>query len=293
MGVFAGIAAKGLGAGVILWALLRLMWNWDDDLLKGAAATLDAEMRAGRPSRETADAAARQLLEATLGPRLPLRDKARRVFWTTLASSVALLALYFMSIPEHAAAILRDGEMIRRLSLQFVLSGLVIVYLSLWIADSVAGLLIPRMARAGPGGAALLIAFDLAAKLIALHAATAATYVGAALLVGSFGGEPALALGAVRPTLALALSFGNLSSVYVYAVLISGYPLFLALLLKLAASGDGVAFLWRRLRPLFGVERTPVRTLAAVLAAFLAGAGVVASLMLTGAADAAAGITSR
>ena len=167
------------------------------------------------------------------------------------------------------------------------------VNLPLWIADSVAGLLVPRVSRAGPGGTALLIVFDLAVKLIALHVVTAATYVSAAVLFGSFTGEPALALGAVRESLALALTFGNLSAVYVYAALISGFPLFLALLLKLSAASDALPFLWRRLRPLTGMEKTPVRTLAAVLALFLAGAGVLASLMLAGAADAAAGVTSR
>ncbi|MEM6745627.1 MAG: hypothetical protein AAF676_18105 [Pseudomonadota bacterium] len=292
MDPLAALGIKGLGAGVILWTLLRLMWNWDDDLLAETASDLDAEMRAGRPSKETAWMAAAQLLNATLGPRQPVAAKARRVFWTSLASCLALLALYFMTIPEHAAATLRSFEAVKRLSLQFVLSGLVTVFLTLWIADTVAGLLVPRIARAGPGGTALLILFDLAVKLIALHAATAATYVSAAVLFGSFGGEPALALGAAPESLALALGFGNLSAVYVYAALISGFPLFLALLLKLSAASDALPFLWRRLRPLTGMDKTPIKTLAAVLALFLAGAGLVASYMLAGAAEAATEIIS-
>ena len=115
MDLLAAFGFKTLTAGVILWALLRLMWDWDDDLLAETAAALEAEMRAGRPSQATAWTAAAQLLNATLGARLPFADKARRVLWTSVASSVAMLALYIMELHEHAAAIAHSFEADNRL----------------------------------------------------------------------------------------------------------------------------------------------------------------------------------
>lgn len=293
MELLGAFGLKAVGALTLLWALLLLMWRWDDALLRGTAAKLDEEMKAGRPSAATVDAAVEALLSATLGPRLSLGRKAWAVLRTTLVSTFAMLLIYFMAIDEHVPALFGSLEAVKRLSLQFVLSGLATVYGSLWVADAVAGMLIPRLSRAGATATSLFIAFDLAVKLAALHLVTAATYVAAASLFGSFGGEPRLALGAVRESVALALRMENLTAVYVYAVLISGFPLFLTLMLRLCQIGDALPFLWRRLRPIFGVDKAPVRALAAVLAVFMAGCGLVAASMLSGAAGAAAAALAR
>jgi hypothetical protein len=276
-----------LGGAGIFAALTVFLWDWDKRLLGDVVRALPRSLQAGRrPGPDETAALSEQVLRSSIGPR-PVGALALHVLWSSLAAMLLLAIFYFMTIPDHLAAFFGSWESVRRFLVIFMLNGLTTVFLVGYVSAAVMGPLVPRIAAAGPWGVLRFILFDLGVKLLALLAVTAAEYVLFARLGGSFGGSWRTALGVIPETLALALQVKNLASVYVYAALLGGFPLFVVLLVKL--SGRYVAFplFWQRLGRLFPLDDKPVRYFGILLAIFAAAAAVVASLVLQSAARAA------
>ncbi len=287
MSVAIEVLAKLVGAAGIFAALTVFLWDWDKPLLGVVVRALSQSLRAGRTPghRETAALSA-EVLRSSIGPR-PVGALALHVLWTSLVSLVLLSIFYFMTIPEHLTAFFGTWESVRRFLVIFILNGLTTVFLVGYAGAAAMGPLVPRIAAAGPWGVFRFILFDLAVKLVALVLVTAATYVLFARLGGSFGGSWRTALGVIPETLAMALRVENLASVYVYAALVGGFPLFVVLLVKLSGRYAVFPLFWQRLGRLFPLDEKPVRYFGILLAIFAAAAAVVASLVLQSGARAA------
>lgn len=116
----------------------------------------------------------------------------------------------------------------------------------------------------------LFLAKDILVKSFFIVAGTAFVYVNYTAANGAFDGKMGLALGALPQTLWEALLFRNLSSVYVYASLVSslwlwGYLTAVCLVRMLNVVPHGLSFLkWA-----LPIDERPIRSIG-VIAAFIA-----------------------
>lgn len=278
---------KLAGGGGIFATLTVFFWGWDKRLLGDAVVALSRSLEAGRvPGRDETAALSAGVLRSSIGPR-PVGALALHVLWTSLVSLILLANFYFMTIPDHALAFFGTWESVWRFLVVLLLNGFVTVFAVGYVAAAVMGPLVSRVAAAGPAGVLRFILFDLAVKLAALVLVTAASFVLFARLYGSFGGSWRTALSVIPETLALALRVGTLASIYVYAALLSGFPLFVVLLIKLSGRYAAFPAFWRRLARLVPLDEKPVRYFGILLAIFAAVVAVVASLVLDSRARAA------
>ena len=274
------------GAGIFA-ALTVFLWDWDKRLLGDVVRALSRSLQAGRrPGRDETAALSAEVLRTSIGPR-PIGRLALHVLWTSLVSLFLLAIFYFMTIPDHVTAFFGTWESVWRFLVIFLLNGLTTVFLVGYASAAVLGPLVPRIAAAGPWGVVRFILFDLAVKLVALVLVTAATYVLFAEIGGSFGGSWRTALRVIPETLGLALEVENLASVYVYAALLGGFPLFVVLLVKFSGRYAAFPLFWQRLGRLFPLDEKPVRYFGILLAIFAAVAAILASLVLQSGARAA------
>jgi hypothetical protein len=144
--------------------------------------------------------------------------------WSVSCVALALaVAVYVATTPGLAASLAGGGAAGGYFLRQLAFNGLPVVF-----ALNLVGFALYRVrGRERPeAGLALEVALR-AALFFGLHALI---YPLSALAFGSFGGDPAQALGAVGPTLAQAAFFGNLAGVYLYAGTVGAFPLFAALM---------------------------------------------------------------
>lgn len=276
------LIAGGFGTFVVL---VVFVWNWDRAILSEVAGALMAPIRAGQRAGEAqATALAETVLETSIGPR---RSPLRLAWYVAGATSVSLIVLgffYFSSLGAEAVAFFSSWESVRRFSYQFLSVGFLTVFLVNYLAVGFIGPLGPRIARQGPGGVVRFLLFELLIRVVALVVVTAVLYAAYAEFGGAFGGSWEKALSAIPETLALAFRFSNLSSVYVYAALIGGFPVALVLLIKLSARYRIIADFWCRLDRLGLLTDKPVRIAGCTLGLFaLVLAVIAAQLVRTGA----------
>ncbi len=280
-----GVLATGLG---IFTVLAAVTWNWDAGLLKGTARTLARELaRPGRAGEAAAREASEAFLRAALGPEAPFGRFALRAAACSAGALLALTLVYFQSIPDLPASFFTEWASLKLLLRQMLLNGFVSAFLVTWASWAVGGAMIGRLAGAGPGRLALHIAFDILLKLALLLGASAVIFALFARFAGSFGGSVETAVAVVPETLASALAFRALSGAQVYAALLTGFPWFLLLILRLAAPRPWVGELWRRVGRALPIEDKPFRFLGILLAGFCAVSGLAAAQMLRALRDAA------
>lgn len=150
---------------------------------------------------------------------------ARFVLRVALVSSgaiAALLCAYLLFRPGALQMIAQGGAPAIALVLrQVAVNGLPVVVAATWAGAVLLGTWARR-----PGRRAWSIAIvDGSVRLLVLAAAHALTFILAADMFGSFGGDRLTALRVVAPTLARAAVFENLSGVYLYASLAIALPM--------------------------------------------------------------------
>jgi hypothetical protein len=150
----------------------------------------------------------------------------RFVLNVLLYSCLALLPfliLYISLRPGFWSSLIADPLARDLLLRQVLTNGLPVVYLINHV-----GFALYAGSAGREGGALRAFAIDVPTRIMLFFVGHAAIYAGSARIFGSFGGDAMQALGVVGPTIAGSASFGNLSSVYLYATAISAYPLFIA-----------------------------------------------------------------
>lgn len=277
------LAATGIrlgGALGIFAVLCGLLWDWDKPLLGGVARALARDLRQGRTHDPAAsNGAASALLRAALGPGLPFRRFIAKVAGASLCSLVALILVYFMSMPGLTVGFFTDEMSLKLLLRQVAFNGFLIVFLVTWASWAVGARFAGRLAEASAARLALHIVFDILLKLALTVVVTGAVYAAFAHFAGSFGGSVVTALRVIPETLQGAFAFRGLSGAYVYATLLTGFPYFMALLLRISATRPEAGALWRRVARVAPIEDKPFRFLAVLLAGFSAAAGLIASLI--------------
>ncbi|SFH90330.1 hypothetical protein [Albimonas pacifica] len=279
---FLASVGVALAAGVGIFAVLAAVtWNWDAGLLKGTAATLARELaRPGGAGESAAREASEAFLRAALGPEAPFGRFALRAATASAGALAATTLVYFLSVPGLPASFFTDATSLKLVLRQVILNGFVSAFAVTWASWALGGAMIGRLAGAGPGRLALHVAFDILFKLVLLLALSAGIFALFARFAGSFGGSVETAVAVVPETLAAALEFRALSGAQVYAALLTGFPWFLLLILRLAAPRPWVGGLWRRVGRALPIEDKPFRFLGILLAGFCAISGLAAAQML-------------
>lgn len=155
---------------------------------------------------------------------LPL---SRFVLNTLLLSVIGLmpvLVLYIVMVPGFGSHLMTADAALSGVIRQILTNGLPVVFLV-----NLFSLSLFTQLRADKLRPEWVLAADIAARIGAFIALHAIIYAASALVFGSFGGDPLQALRVVGPTLAQSATFSNLSGVYLYATLVSAFPLHMAL----------------------------------------------------------------
>lgn len=274
------LAATMAGGATILGITAACLWNRDDRLPDAAGSRVARSLDARRPADPAAaEALARAILDTSVAASRPARAVAAHLLRVSAATLVVAAVVYLMTLPAYAPAFFGDPESLARFLGRLFSSGLVTVFLVGWVAGSVTGGIAGRIAAAGPAGVLAFLLLDLTVRLAALVAITAATYVLFSQAAGSFGGSWQTAIGVVPATLAVALAFESLTSVYVYAALLGGVPLYLILLVKLSARHRCFAALWVRLARAVPIRHRPLRFFGLLLGAVAAAAAMAGSIL--------------
>lgn len=156
--------------------------------------------------------------------QLPFTRFARNTALLSLIGLAPVLALYIALTPGFWSHLMTADAALARFLRQILTNGLPVVF----AVNTVSVILLSQLRlRKVAAGAALML--DFLARTAFFAALHAVIFFASALMFGSFGGDPLLALRVVGPTLAQAAAFGNLSGVYLYATLISALPLHMAL----------------------------------------------------------------
>jgi hypothetical protein len=164
---------------------------------------------------------------------MPVTRFALNVLLFSCVALLLFLAVYISLRPGFWQSLAQDPVARGLLLRQVLTNGVLVVF----VINYVGFALYAELARPEPArGALRALAIDLPVRMALFFIMHAFIYAGSAHMFGSFGGDPAQALGVVAPTIALSAIFGNLSGAYLYATAISAYPLFIAAALQLTAS---------------------------------------------------------
>lgn len=268
---------KFFGALVIFTVLASFLWEWDRKILDAIAKILAADIDKTKPDGAYAEQATKGLLSSIVGSDVSILSLASQTLMQTLVSLVVIFVFYLMITEGFAAQLWDDGVARSLLLQQFWSSALLIVLVVNYLSLSLLSLFRDSIVKSSPFQCLMCIILDLVFKFIIFVILTATVYVLFAWLRGSFGGDPDAAIASLPDTIQYALGFRNLSGVYVYSILVSGFPLFIILLMKLGVTSRLFAHLWSRVARLLPIENKPIRFLGIMLAVFAASCGLICS----------------
>lgn len=155
---------------------------------------------------------------------LPLARFARNTILLSLIGLGPVLAVYVALVPGFWSHLISTEAALAGFSRQILTNGLPVVFVV-----NAFGLSLFARLRADRLRPEQVLAADMAARIGGFVALHVLIYPASALMFGSFGGDPLQALRVLGPTLTQAAAFGNLSGVYLYATLVSAFPLHLVL----------------------------------------------------------------
>ncbi|MFA3792508.1 hypothetical protein AB6T38_15455 [Aliiglaciecola sp. SL4] len=164
---------------------------------------------------------------------------------------------------------------------QFLGNGFVVTYLTNFFIFSTYSMLLGRFISAGLGVSLLMIFIDQLSKLTLFLLLTTITYIWFADFGGAFSGDKILAIKAIPETVMLALKFENLTSVYIYSLLLSSFPLFIVLIIKIMAGNEKANMLFRSILFWLPFKNKPLRFLGCLFSVFCAIFASVTSIVLS------------
>jgi len=187
------------------------------------------------------------------------------VFVLTSISLAFFLTIYTARTSGLFGQLLSQGFV-----LQFLGNGLVVTFAVNCIAYLTYRQLLSAFAADSLPRNLLWIAADFCAKAILFIILTAIVYVVFAATTNAFRGSVSSALGAVPITIREALFFRNLTSVYIYSLLLSSFPIFVAFIVKLLVLSPAFARVAQRALYFLPIAEKPIRAAALIFAFFAA-----------------------
>jgi hypothetical protein len=197
------------------------------------------------------------------------------VFLLTVFSLLFFLAIYTARVTSLVDQLLTKGFLA-----QFIGNGLVITFVVNYFIFTQYKNLISIFVKDSILKNLLWILADICLKCILFIVLTGLIYAAFAVLSGAFRGSVVNAIGAVPITIWNALFFENLTSVYIYSMLLSSLPIYLVVIIKLMIYSGGFYKFVQRVLFILPVKEKPVRAAACLFAGVLGLFGITASALL-------------
>ncbi|WP_234416768.1 hypothetical protein [Ruegeria sp. Alg231-54] len=168
---------------------------------------------------------------------MPFWQFARNTLIVSCLALAPLLLAFVLRTPGFATHLLNGGPALGRFLRQVVTNGLPVVFAVNYLSFFLFAVGVRARGKGAIPVRYLLIDLQLRAALfIVLHALI---YALSADWFGSFGGDRAVALRVVGPTLVRSAYFENISGVYLYATLVGALPLYLSIVQSQITHGTG------------------------------------------------------
>ena len=267
-------AIQSLGAPGML---LAMFFGADNLLGKDASKALSDAIDdvAKSPNDSNAAKSLENFLDDNFSPKNGTGNFLLSIFLLTVFSLLFFLALYTARVTS-----LFDQLMTKGFLAQFIGNGLVITFMVNYFIFTQYRNLLSIFAKDSIWKNFMWIIADICLKCILFIGLTAIIYVIFAVFAGAFHGSALTALGAVPITIWKALFFENLTSVYIYSMLLSSMPIYLVVIIKLMINSNNFYKFVQRLLFLLPIKEKPIRAAACLFAGLLGVFGVTASVIL-------------
>lgn len=186
------------------------------------------------------------------------------VMLLTLSSLVIMLSLYTAKTVGTFNLLFTRGFLS-----QFFGNGFVVTYLVNFFVFLSYPLVIRKVTMAHTRKSLYVLFLDIFIKVALFMLLTAVTYMFFADFYGSFSGSKLLALQSIPATLHLAIQFKNLTSVYLYSILLSSFPIFVVALINIMRTSEKLSTFIRQTLFWLPFEAKPIRAVSMVFALFV------------------------
>lgn len=252
-------------------------WNSDKAISEAGAKTLyqAIEHTAANPETSRIALAIEDFLGQWLSPRNGWPLFLCTVLVLTVVSLLIVLAAYTYRMSGLFQQLLTKGFL-----LQFLANGFVVTFLVNCFVFSQYRHLLDSFARGSTARNLAPILLDLVTKAVLFIGLTAVTYALFALFTNAFRGDLMSAMGAVPVTIRDAVLFRNLTSVYIYSLALSSFPVFIVVMIKLMVASPGFSRFVQALFFWLPMQDKPFRLASCVFALFAALLALVFSMLL-------------
>lgn len=267
-----------LQTGIVPAVILGLaLWNADSALSKAGAQALYMGIRrtVDNPSESAVSRGIGEFLKEYFPGHLSPGKFFRNILLLSVSSVLVVLAIYTYKTPGMAQQLVTVGFL-----RQFIGNGLVVTFLVNCFTFAVYPYVLNAIADGSVAKNCGVIVIDILAKVALFVALTAVTYVGFTLLGLAFNGNIMQAFSAIPPTLLGAISFSNLTAVYLYSVLISSFPVFVVIFIQLMVKHPGMSKLMRKVLFWLPFDEKPIRAISVLFAVFFGMFSFALSLVL-------------
>lgn len=267
-----------LAQGLFAPALVVMLFYKADGILSSGASKALTEAINDVTNKPT-DSRWSRAIDEFLSENFPPKGNPGK-FWLSVFVLTAVSLFFLLSIYASQMTSLVDQLLTKGFIQQFLGNGLVIVFIINALAYAQYRHLLGSFSADSLGKNLLWIFADFCAKAILFVVLTAIIYMAFALTTGAFTGSIESALRSVPITIRDALFFRNLTSVYIYSLLLSSFPIFVAIIVKLLILSPSFAKFAQRVLFFFPIAEKPLRASAIIFAAFSALFCLVMSIIL-------------
>ncbi len=241
------------------------VWNSDKVLSKNGAEVIYGYIHgtSENPSKSQISKEIELFLDKYFSINNGMINFSFNVFKLTCLSLFLFLSIY-ASKTEGLYSILGTSGFLS----QFIFNGFVVTYLTNFFIFLTYSVLIDRFINGSLSASLLIVVIDQFIKVMLFLILTAITYMWFADFRGAFGGSRIEALKAIPVTVTMALKFQNLTSVYIYSFLLSSFPLFIVLIIKIIAGNVKINNVLKSILFWLPFENKPLRFVGSLFALF-------------------------
>ena len=254
------------------------LWNSDKVISEDGAKRLygKIEQTSDNPSESPISA----VIESFLNRYFSFNDGPWK-FLVNVALLTTVSLLFFLAIYTYRTIGLFDQLFTRGFIRQFLGNGFVVTFIVNAFALFSYRFMVRLLVTGSIAVNLWIVLIDLILKILLFIVATGFTYVVLASVGDAFNGDWLAALHAVPITISQAIRFRNLTSVYMYSLVMSSFPIFVVIMIKILALEPRAAKMFAGLLYWLPFKFKPLRAISTVFAAFCGVLAVLTALLVT------------
>ncbi len=249
---------------VIVGIFLAAFWKGDDLLSESGRELLYNSLIS------TLDSPFRPLniMDKYFSIKLPAVKFVLNTFIFSSAAAAVLFIAYTAMHPGFSMQLLEDKTARALFFRQFFLDGIVTIFVVNYMGFVTYACFVETKKDNYNFKLHYLIMIDIFARVLSFFIVTSIVYLIFAHWFGSFEGDEVLALKTVSLTLVDAVTFDNLTGIYLYATAISSLPLFLGACIDIMQENPRASRLIRGAFFFLPFKNRPIRAIAVVVGVF-------------------------